>query len=354
MAQAKDGGIAQQLQPRPTLPLVSVVMAVYNGARFLQEAVGSIVHQTFEDWELIVVNDCSTDDTAAILAQAQERDNRIRVHSLSVNVGATKALNEGSRMARGQFIARMDADDVSLPARLETQVQYLETHPQIAVVGSWVRRIDKDGILGAFQRYPTNPGLIAWSLFFFNALAHPTVMMRRSALNMDAVYDPQYRLAQDFALFTALSRRLKLGNIPEVLLHYRVWPGNSSRQPTQDLLGAQISRRHAEALGVTATDDQMMSLLNLPRDRYPDDARQFAALADLILELRKATLEHLPVAEDKSLIDRDAAVRLWQLSIRAARYAPRLSVILGSRAAALSPWSVAAVASKGVRRLWHE
>jgi hypothetical protein len=326
---------------------------VYNGARFLQEAIDSIVDQTFEDWELIVVDDCSTDDTAAILAHARARDNRVHVHRLPANVGATKALNEGARMARGQLIARMDADDVSLPARLETQVRYLEAHPEIAVVGSWVRRLDENGVVGAVHRYPTTPALIAWSLFFFNGLAHPTVMMRRSGLDMERVYDPQYRLAQDYELFTRLSRRALLANIPEVLLHYRTWAGNSSRKPAQDLAATEIVRRHAEALGVSASDDQVHALQGLARDRYPDRPEQFAALADLVIQLRAATLQSLPSSMDTAVIAVDAAVRIWQLSIQAASRAPRLSLFLACRALALSPRSVATVVSRAAKRLTY-
>lgn len=337
--------------PLGIVPAVSVVMSVYNGARFLQEAIDSIVHQTFEDWELIVVDDCSTDDTAAILAQVQERDNRIRVHRLPANVGATKALNKGAQMARGNLIARMDADDVSLPARLETQVRYLEAHPEIAVVGSWVRRLDENGAVGALRHYPTNPALVAWSFFFFNALAHPTVMMRRSALDMERVYDPEYRLAQDYALFTSLSRRALLANVPEVLLHYRWWPGNSSRKPAQELAATQIVRMHAQALGVSASDDQIRALQGLARDRYPSRPDELAALAELIVQLRVAAIRSLPPSMDAAAMDIQAAVRIWQLAIRATRCAPRLSLSLALRAVGLSPRAVLTLARKGAGRL---
>ncbi len=327
-------------------------MAVYNGARFLQEAIDSIVRQTFDDWEMIAVDDCSTDHTAAILAQAAARDNRIRISRLPANVGATKALNEGARLARGRYIARMDADDVSLPRRLETQVAYLNAHPEIAVVGSWVRRLDDNGVVGAVHEYPTRPAQIAWSLFFFNSLAHPTVMMRRSALDIDAVYNPQYRLAQDYELFTRLSQRVKLANIPEPLLLYRTWAGSSSRKPAQLLAATQIVRRHAELLGVSATDGQIEALRGLARDRYSDRPEELAALAELIVKLRNATLRNLPRSIDTSGIDVDAALRIWQLAIGAARNSPRISILLARRALAVSPRSVAALARKAVGRLW--
>jgi hypothetical protein len=188
-------------------------------------------------------------------------------------------------------------------------------------------------------------------LFFYNSLAHPTVMMRTSALNMDAVFDPRYRLAQDYALFTGLSRRFQLANIPEVLVHYRTWAGNSSRKPAQALAATDIVRKHAEALGVSATDDQINALQGLARERCPDAPEDLQALAELILDLRATTLRSLPQSTDIAAIDGDAAVRLWQLSIHAARHAPSLSLSLARRAFSLSPSSVFTVARKGAHRL---
>jgi hypothetical protein len=244
----------------------------------------------------------------------------------------------------------MDADDVSLPGRLERQVSYLNAHPEIAAVGAWVRRLDENGELGALQRYPTSPALIAWSLFFFNALAHPSVMMRRTVVNMEALYDPLYRLAQDYALFTSLSRGVPLANIPEVLLHYRTWSGNSSREPAQELIGIQIARQHVAAFGISATEEQIRHLHGLARDRYPSQPAELAALAAFILELR-AALPDFSCAADARSVDVDTAVRLWQLAIQATQVAPRLSLSLARRAFALSPRSVLDVARKATRRL---
>jgi hypothetical protein len=176
-------------------------------------------------------------------------------------------------------------------------------------------------------------------------------MMRRSALEMECVYDPEYRLGQDYALFTSLSRRALLANVPEVLLRYRSWTGNSSRKPAQELAATQIVRSHAGALGVQATDGQIRALQGLARDRYPDSPEELSSLAALILELRAATLRSLPSTADRSAIDVDAAVRIWQLSIQAARRAPGLSLSLAHEAFTLSPMSVVAVARRAVRRL---
>jgi hypothetical protein len=337
----------------PGEPAVSIIMSVYNGARFLGEAIDSIINQTFLEWELIVVDDASVDDTSEILAEYAKRDSRVRGCTLQVNQGAAAARNVACRQARAPLVAIMDADDVSLADRLVTQVEYLKSHPEISVVGSWVRLINDEGRVGPIRRYPTSPALIAWSLFFFNSLAHPTVMMRRTALNMEAVFNPQYRLAQDYALFTSLSRRVQMANIPDVLVHYRTWGGNSSRKPAQALAATQIVRNHAEALGVNATDRQVEALQGLARDRYPDRPEDLAALAQVIEQLRTATLRNLTRRVDTTEIDVDAAVRLWQLAAQATRRAPGLSLSLARRAFALSPRSVLALVRKAFQRLRH-
>jgi hypothetical protein len=170
---------------------------------------------------------------------------------------------------------------------------------------------------------------------------------------MEAVFNPQYRLAQDYALFTSLSRRVQMANIPDVLVHYRTWGGNSSRKPAQALAATQIVRNHAEALGVNATDRQVEALQGLARDRYPDRPEDLAALAQVIEQLRTATLRNLTRRVDTTEIDVDAAVRLWQLAAQATRRAPGLSLSLARRAFALSPRSVLALVRKAFQRLRH-
>jgi hypothetical protein len=334
----------------PTPPTISVVMPVHNGERFLREAIDSILGQTCADFELVIVDDGSSDGTPAILADAQTRDGRIRVRRLERNLGVTGALNEGCRLARGAFIARMDADDVSLPARLETQLGYLRAHPDVAIVGSWVRRIDDRGTPGAVQRYPAEPALVAWSMAFFNSLAHPTVVMRREVLRMEAVYSAEYPRAEDYALFAGLSRTTRLANIPDVLLHYRMWSGNSSRNEEQERQATRVVCDHAAALGVRITEAEASGLQGLARERYPRTPDETRALARLIGELRSAAVKRLPAGDGSRSVDRDAAVRIWLLAALSARRSPLLAASLAGRALRLSPGSVVTFLGKVARR----
>src|SRR5947208_11205951 len=153
------------------VPLVSVVMPVYNGERFVVEAVRSILAQTFRDFECIVVDDGSTDRTPELLAIEQTGDPRLVVHRQPSNMGFRMALNTGCALARGEFIARMDADDVSLPTRLERQVAFLRANPRVGAVGSAIQVIDDRGVRSRIKSYPLGSGLAAWSMLFFNSLA---------------------------------------------------------------------------------------------------------------------------------------------------------------------------------------
>jgi Glycosyl transferase family 2 len=337
--------------PAHSTPAISVVMPVHNGERFVGEAIASVCAQTFADLELIVVDDGSTDRTPAVLEEAARADHRLRVHRLERNLGITSALNEGCRLARANLIARMDADDVCVPERLERQVAFLGAHPEVAVVGCWVQRIDEQGLAGAVQRYPISPAMVAWSMFFFNGLAHPTVVMRRDALDPAAVYTDAYPRAEDYALFARLTRSHPLANLPEVLLRYRMWGGNSSRHDRQEHEAARVVVDHAKAIGVSLTEDDAHRLQGLARDRYPDTPAGAQRLARQIVALRDALVRQLPAGSGIGEVDRDAGVRIWLLAALAGRRAPLAGAGLALQALRLSPASLGTFLGKVVGRL---
>jgi len=186
---------------RGTSPRVSVLMAVYNGARFLREAVDSVLGQTLADLELIVVDDASTDDTPAILdSYGDPRLVRLRKER---NVGPYRARNWALPRCRGQYIAPMDADDVSMPTRLEKQARYLDEHPEVVLVAG-------------------DPGAIAWELLFYNRGAgHGQVMFRRDTLLKIGGYPVNHRYSQDYALWLSMLEQGRVAVLPDVLLKYR-------------------------------------------------------------------------------------------------------------------------------------
>jgi len=203
-------------------PLVSVVMAVHNGEQFICEAIDSILEQTFKDFEFIVIDDGSTDSTSSILAKYQIRDTRIRVKRFDQNQGLTTCLNTGIQLACGKYIARMDADDISLPNRLAEQVKYLNEHQEIVALGTAFTFIDEAGSRLKDHVFSGIPEVLKWNLLFSNPISHPTAMMRHSMIKNLHGYNPDIIRAQDYDLWWRVSLIGDLGNLQDIHLLLRI------------------------------------------------------------------------------------------------------------------------------------
>jgi glycosyltransferase involved in cell wall biosynthesis len=204
-------------------------MPVYNAQPYLSQAVESILGQTLGDFEFLIIDDGSTDRSRRILKRYAARDARIRLSSRA-NKGLVATLNELVGMARGEFLARMDADDIALPERFEKQAQYLRAHPDCALVGCRAWEIDADG--DTVGECPTLGDHDAIDAFHFRmegpALLHPSVMMRREAVLAVGGYRP-FAVSEEVDLYLRLAERWRLGRVPEILLEYRVHGSNYSR-----------------------------------------------------------------------------------------------------------------------------
>jgi glycosyltransferase involved in cell wall biosynthesis len=203
-----------------TAPMVSVIMPVYNAERYLAEAVESVLHQTFADFEFIIIDDGSTDTSLARLRRYAAQDARIRLSSRP-NAGCVQTLIEAVPLATGKYIARMDADDVSLPNRFEQQVRFLEENPEYVVVGTKVLLIDAEGAplkyMGEKRRHGEIDG--AHLRGEGGAIIHPASMIRTEAIR--AVGGYRLLRDEDLDLFLRLAEYGKVANLPDVLLHYR-------------------------------------------------------------------------------------------------------------------------------------
>jgi glycosyltransferase involved in cell wall biosynthesis len=204
------------------IPLISVLMPAYNAERYIRKAIDSVLAQTCGDFELIVMDDGSTDRTAAILKRYAANDARVVVKS-GPNQGVSNSLNEGLKTARGQLIARMDADDICRPARFDKQARFLQEHPDYVLVGSRCMLIDPDGypICEKTDIALDHEEIDALLLHMSWPLVHPAVMMRAEPLRKIGGYNPQYKTNQDHDLFLRLAETGRLANLPEVLLEYR-------------------------------------------------------------------------------------------------------------------------------------
>jgi glycosyltransferase involved in cell wall biosynthesis len=204
-------------------PLISVLMPCYNCAPFLAEAVECVLSQTLGDFELLIINDGSTDSSADILAEVAAKDHRVRVAHRS-NGGCGAALNTGLDLARGKYLARMDADDRTPPERFAKQIAFLDSHPKITVVGGWHRTFG--AVESRIHEFPTAPDRISATMLFRNPISHPTVMMRRESFAENHWrYSERRAFAEDYDLWITIIERHAIANMPEVFLDYRVLPG---------------------------------------------------------------------------------------------------------------------------------
>lgn len=202
------------------VPSVSVVMAVYNGEAYLCDTVASILAQTFTDFDYIIVNDGSTDETAHLLETLT--DPRIQVLQNDSNQGLAYSLNKGMACARGKYIARIDVGDLAVPERFEKQVDFLERHPKIGILGSACVVIDERGVQRKVTRFPLNDLEIRWTSLLKNPFHHPSVMIRRDVLCQHHLwYDPALQAAQDYELWTRVLECTKGANLDDVLTFYR-------------------------------------------------------------------------------------------------------------------------------------
>ena len=232
-------------------PAVSVVMAVHNGEAHLREAVNSILSQTLTKLELIVVDDASTDATAEVLAKYY--DPRICILRNECRLGPGGARNCALRMARAPLIAIQDADDISLPHRLESQAEFLAKNPPLGGAGAYAAVIGEAGRDDGTMSYPPTRDLeIKWALLFWNPFIHTSVMVRRSVLGETGGYAEQGELAwlaEDYELLSRINRKHRTANMGEVLVRYRINPlGASARSGELRRLSEEVSRRNVNWL----------------------------------------------------------------------------------------------------------
>jgi glycosyltransferase involved in cell wall biosynthesis len=233
-------------------PKVTVLLPVYNAATFLSATLNSILAQSFTDFELLAIDDASSDDSRAILRAVN--DPRIRLVEHAVNQGLIATLNEGIELARGEFIARMDNDDVMHPDRLAVQVEAMEKDKGLTVLASWVRTINADGtVVGEWDidRSTPDEASIHAMLPRTNCIAHPSVMLRKSALG-DMRYDPRQPGTEDWDLWLRLrARGHRISKIPRVLLDYRIHPGSimGGQKQTVSYERRLLTTRHRYLMG---------------------------------------------------------------------------------------------------------
>lgn len=213
-------------------PSISVVIAAYNTGQYIGRTLKSLAQQTFTDFEIIVVNDCSTDNTVAVVKKYQMRDPRIILIDNGQNSGQCISRNRGMSIARGEYIAILDSDDLAMPDRLAVQFEYLETHPEVTLVGSQGARIDEnDRIIGDIN-VPTDPSVIKYRLITENVFIQSGIFFRKKEILSIGGYDEKFQHVEDFDLYSRLLKKsFIILNLPHRLVSYRQRDGSVLSSP---------------------------------------------------------------------------------------------------------------------------
>ena len=283
------------VQPADETPRINVVMPTFNSAEGISASIDSILNQTYTNWELLVINDFGSDDgTAEIVKAYAWADPRIRLIQTEERLGLAESLNLGMRESRGEYIARMDADDTSMPERFEKQIQYLDEHPNVGICGTWQHHYG-NGKDWVHQAAP-DPEVQKCRLLFWCDLCHSTLMLRRSAfLDNDLFYDPSAK-AEDYELWTRAVEFMDIANIPEVLGEYNETSGiTGGRVALLAEESGQISRRFLDrVLGVKLSryDSFLLNGWKNPISKNePDRSEQLDRLRLIFLEIYEKNKE---------------------------------------------------------------
>ncbi len=210
-----------------TNPLVTVLMPVYNGGEYLKHSIESILAQTYRDFEFLIINDCSTDNSMETIQSF--KDPRIVVHTNAVNMGQTKSLNVGLKLAKGKYIVVNDADDLSLPQRIEKELDFILKHPEYVVVGSSSFIMDKTGKIKRVFRRPTDSRELFLSILSHTPVIHGSVIMSKKIILAHGGYNEEFRICQDYELWSSLIRKgFRVANIPDILVVIRHFSDSTS------------------------------------------------------------------------------------------------------------------------------
>ena len=309
-------------------PLLSVILPVYNGGKYLHEAISSILMQTYSNFEVIVINDGSLDDSGSTVHSFN--DSRIR-YIEQTNQGLAATLNRGIDLAHGVYVARQDQDDISLPDRLAKQVAYMQAHPECGLLGTWAQIMEIEKLSDRFHRHPTDPGELRYHLLFNNPFVHSSVMLRKSVLDQIGGYstDPERQPPEDYELWSRISRVAEVSNIPESLLIYREIASSMSRTGVSPFQ-RRLVRLSAENIALAAeTQDHDPAVLAIAALTH-GSAELLHATPDFrrMRQILEKAIERYTSAEMQTLLKREADARVVNLRASWIAYSSPLAAAL--------------------------
>ena len=265
-------------------------MAVLNGGNLLEEAIQSILNQTYSNFEFIIIDDGSTDDTNLVLSAYAKLDTRIRMLSQE-NQGLSKALNRGLLLARGDYIARQDHDDISLPERFEKQIAYLERYPKCALLGTAAKIWDSSGPVDRGHMHPNNSEVLKFKLIFNNPFVHTSLMFRASLVKEIGLYstDPMREPPEDYEFISRVARKYDVANLSEHLVIYREVAGSISSQIRPEVKeSAKANDFRVRLALISAENIAYLNQLNSPTK----DCYDFGSLIHGCSDLNRRDLDY--------------------------------------------------------------
>lgn len=309
-------------------PDISVIMSVYNGETYLKEAIESVINQTFKNWELIIINDCSTDSTGEILAEFSAKDERVKVYPNEVNLKLPSSLNRAISLSSGKYIARMDADDICLPDRFEKQYKFMEENDDVALSSCRFMTV-KNGVYmsgGAGGRCDFRA--IKAMLFVANPILHPGVIARAEILK-NFNYDTTLTCTEDLELWTRLAASgMKMEILPECLLFYRLHD--------KQITSTTLERQHKEVVKIQQKYyDILAEKMDEDKEKFYISGVYFKENPDIDQFIKYS--KWLRVATKKSLRKKDIDYALFEILAEYKRYGMSKKEILKVMST-FSPW----------------
>lgn len=273
---------------------ISVLIAVYDGEKYLHEAIDSVLSQTFQDFELIIVNDGSRDKTLEILRSYKDR--RIIIINNEKNIGLIDSLNKGLAIARGKYVARIDHDDIALPNRFQEQYDFMEKNSDIDVVGSWTECIDTEGKHLKISRNATDPWAVRYEFLFNNIMFHSSIFFRTQKIKENGGYSHDFIHSEDYEMYSRPGKELKCANIPKVLFKLRLHSSSiTASDETQPLVYKNalnvVYRNMTQYIELSRSDFDIIK--NILIIKKPDPKITFKILLQALKVLEDATFSFI-------------------------------------------------------------
>jgi len=290
-------------------PKVSVIMPVYNREAYVSESIASILDQTFKDFEFIIVDDGSTDRSNEIIQEYAQQDSRIQLISLDKNVGIARGTNHALERVSGQYIALMDSDDISMVSRLKCQVDYLDAHPEVGVLGSRMQVVDQNKAPLFIFDVPQQHSLIVWNLFFGRTFGNPSVMMRADNQILETGYSHAFVPSHDIDLWAKMAGQVRFANLSDILVSYRTHENSISIQKVEQKtagLKSILNRTLRELWGDDASEQTVARFIKIRSGKPQFTKDEYKQVKTDLHRLAKSMLAKgwiLP--EENNLVDTD-------------------------------------------------